>query len=304
MIPPPRNALLSHYYYKKHDVDRLTHLRFIADSGAYTAKTQGVTITNKQLALWTKTHQHRLCWVACLDVPSLEKTRRNWLVLVNDHQLEAVPTIHFGDHPSSVDWYAEQGVDLMGLGGMAGASCTQSGMFKWLAQVFKYAKDNHPQMRFHGWGMTKMDNLRLPFWSVDSSGWGGAYRYGKILLRDPRSNADVTVALDGKSVYKNPAAMELLRDVYEVSPSDVAKAGPPNRNLLVKISAMSAAVYEQRVRYMHRNHPVTPPKWGRLAGWNFDEQPGPHIHLVDGYFPFMRILSDMAKDYDEGRLPV
>ena len=179
---------------------------------------------------------------------------------------------------------------------MAGANYTQASNFKWLASVFKYAQDNHPAMRFHGWGMTKMHFLRLPFFSVDSSGWGNAYRYGRITFRDPLSDKDISIALDGKAVFKHPEIVHMLRDGYGVTPTQIAKAGPHNRELLVKLSALSASVYEQRWRYMFRNRPVEAPKWGRLKGWNFDDDPGPHIHLVDGYFPHIRLVADLARD--------
>lgn len=296
MIPPPKNILLSHYYYRKFDIDKLQYCRIVADSGAFTAKMQGVKVSTNQLALWTKTWEHMLCWVAALDVPDVGRTRTAWLRMVNDHQLPAVSTLHCGDHPSEMDWYAEQGVDFLGLGGAAGEPISQANIFKWLVSVFKYARDNHPQMRFHGWGMTNRENLRLPFWSVDSSGWGGAYRYGKIMLRDPLSSKDISIALDGKAIFKNTEVIHLLRDVYGVTPTQIAKAGPHNRDLLVKISALSASVYEQRWRFQFRNTPIEPPKWGRLAGWNFGDDPGPHIHLVDGYFPHMQAVSDLNKE--------
>lgn len=295
MIPAPKNILLSHYYYKKFDIDKLAHCRIVADSGAFTAKMQGVKVTTSQLALWTKTWEQRLCWVAALDVPDVQKTREAWLRMVNDHQLPAVSTLHCGDDPAEMDWYADQGVDFLGLGGVAGESFSQASSFRWLVSVFKYARDNHPQMRFHGWGMTKQDNLRLPFWSVDSSGWGGAYRYGKIMLRDPLSSKDFSISLDGKSIFKNTEVVHLLRDVYGVTPTQIAKAGPHNRELLVRLSALSASVYEQRWRFQFRNQPISAPKWGHLKGWNFDDD-GPHIHLVDGYFPHMQIVSDLNKE--------
>ena len=300
IIPAPRNILLSHYYYLKRDIDRLGGAcRIVADSGAYTARYQGVTVTTKQLALWTKHWEQNLAWVACLDIahPDTSRTRTNWLKMVNDHQLPAISTLHAGDRPDEMDWYAEQGVDFLGIGGVAGANLTAAAKWHWLTSVFKYAQDNHPQMRFHGWGMTGSDVVKLPFWSADSSGWGNAYRYGRVTFRDPFSNKDISLALDGKAVFKHPELMHMLRDGYGVTPKQIAKAGPHNRDLLVRLSALSASVYEQRWRYMYRNRPVEAPKWGRLKGWNFGDDPGPHIHLVDGYNPHCRIVADMANEY-------
>ena len=45
MIPPPRNILVSYHYFRKYDLDKLAGLRIIGDSGAYSAKSQGVELT-------------------------------------------------------------------------------------------------------------------------------------------------------------------------------------------------------------------------------------------------------------------
>ena len=297
-IPPPRNILLSYAYYRRIDIDKMRYCRIIADSGAFTLKTQGKAVSTNQLAAWTKKWEDRLSWVACLDVESQRQTRHNWLAMVNDHQLPAVSTLHAGDvFEDEIDWYAEQGVDFLGIGGVAGRNLSPATSFKWMTSVFKYCRDNHPTMRFHGWGMTGKDALRLPFFSVDSSGWGGAYRYGRIMLRHPVSGKNISVALDGKAIFKNKEVGRLLADCYGVTPSQIAKAGPHNRELLVKLSALSASVQEQRWRSQFRNHPVSSPKWGRLKGWGFeDDVDGPHIHLVDGYLPHMQAVSDLVRD--------
>ena len=179
-IPPPKNILVSYFYYRRKDLDKLAGTRIIADSGAYSVKKNtknyqiGPDVTTKALIAWTKRWEHRLCWMAALDVANVLQTRANWQRMV-DAGIPAVSSMHVGDNPGDMDWYAEQGVDFLGLGGMAGSAVPHDAVFRWLVSVFKYAQDNHPEMRFHGWGMTKNHLLRLPFYSVDSSGWGSAY---------------------------------------------------------------------------------------------------------------------------------
>lgn len=279
-IPPPRNTLVSFYYYSKFDLDRLANTTIIGDSGAYTARVQGAEVSNQQLGVWANTWKHRLAWCAAIDLSGdIEGTRRNWSELC-DTGIEAVSSIHIGMHPSAMDWYAERGVDFLGLGGVAGGQVSDAAVFRWLVNVFKYQRENHPQMRFHGWGITRPSWVRLPFFSVDSSGWGASYRYGRLALRHPHTGKVYNIDLRGRDAYKPEIAM-LLRDHYGVNPSQVATSGPHNRLLMVQLSALSASVQEQHWRKMHRKNNITPPKWGRLGGWNYGQTP-PHQHLSLG----------------------
>jgi hypothetical protein len=324
-IPPPRNVLCSYFYYRRIDLDKLSYCRIVADSGAFSARqaTQsyrdGSAVTSKRLAAWTKKWEDRLCWVAAIDVESAEQTKRNWLKML-DEGIPAVSTLHLGDPPELMDWYVNQGVDFLGLGGTAGSSANNTTKLRWLIKCFKYARENHPQMRFHGWGMTGADFLRLPFYSVDSSGWGSSYRYGRIQLRHPADGKMISVPLDGKGIYTKQIS-EMLIDYYGVTPSEIAKAGPHNRLLLVRLSALAASVQEQQWRKTFRRHPISAPQWGRLKGWTlnegpnqhlalsgcgaglrervvFDELHGPHMHLVDGHAPHLQVVNGLIKEED------
>lgn len=275
-IPAPRNALTSFHYFRSYDLDRLAGLNIIGDSGAYSARMQGVTITNSDLAAWAKQWSHRLAWVACMDVAGeTALTRRNWHELVDDYGVPAVSSLHVGTDPAEMDYYARLGVDFLGLGGLAGASTPPKVQFRWLVQVFKYAQEHHPQMRFHGWGVTNQKLMRLPFYSVDSSSWGSGYRYGRLTLRDPATGKNHAVLLNGQDAYR-PEIAALLAQHYGVRPSDVATSGPHNRHLMVQLSALSASVQEQRFRRLHRRTPLPPPIWGQLN----PAELGPHQHLA------------------------
>lgn len=317
MIPPPRNILVSFYYYPKYDLDRFKACTIVGDSGAYSANTQGAEITPEQLTAWAKQWEHRLAWCASLDVVGdHEGTKRNWNDMC-ETGIPFVPTIHFGTPYTEMDYYAERGVDFMGLGGVAGGSYSPATVFRWLVGAFQYARDNHPQMRFHGWGMTQSAWLRLPFFTVDSSGWGASYRYGRMALRHPKTGKVFNVQLDGRSTY-TPEIAQLLADHYGVTPSRIAKSGPENRLLMVQLSALSASVQEQQWRHLHRRSKITAPKWGRLGGWNYGTPPpyqhlslskgqheeeaiielnGPHQHLAEGHPEHLEVIEAM----NEGR---
>lgn len=274
MIAPPRNVLCSFHYFKEYDLDRLPNLRIIGDSGAFSARSQGAEILTPDLAAWAKKWRHRLLWVAALDVIGNPKaTRRNWKAMVEEG-VPGVPTIHFGEEPSEMDWYAERGVDFLGLGGLVGIPLPRQ--MRWLIKVFKYAQANHPEMRFHGWGVTADRALHLPFYSVDSSGWTAAVRYGRLKLRhptDPRLDQDV--ALNGRDVYR-PEVMRLLRQHYGTRLDEAATSSSVNRETMVRLSALSASVHEMRFRKRHGT--ISAPTWGRL---DKSLPSGPAHHLAD-----------------------
>ena len=280
MIPAPRNILVSYHYFKGFDLNKFAGLCVIGDSGAFSAKHQGAEITTGQLAAWAKRWSHRLCWVAALDViGDSVATQRNWHELVDTYGVPGVPTVHFGGKPELLDYYVERGVDFIGLGGLVGRPIPAQ--MRWLVSMFRYARDNHPDLRFHGWGVTSAEALKLPFFSVDSSGWGGGYRYGRLSLRDPSSAKVHNLDLNGRTTYA-PEVARLLARHYGVSPSEVATSGPHNRLLMVRLSALSASVLEQQFRRTHRRNPVSPPSWGQLGGANAS---GPHLHLADTSHP-------------------
>ena len=115
------NILTSYFYFENYDFNQIPNLIPIADSGAFSAASQGAIITVDGLAEWAKEWSHRFKWVASLDVIGDEhKSRSNWRRMTEHHQLETVPTIHYGQHPSTIDYYADAGADLIGLGGMVG----------------------------------------------------------------------------------------------------------------------------------------------------------------------------------------
>ncbi|WP_306358778.1 MULTISPECIES: hypothetical protein [unclassified Nocardia] len=290
MIRPTANALVSFHYFGKFDLDQLSRLRLIGDSGAYSARVKGIEISNAQLAAWAKQWRHRLAWVASLDIAGdIPATRRNWHTLVDGHGIPAVSSLHVGTDPAEMDYYAAHGVDFLGLGGMAGGNSSPKRQLRWLIDVFRYARTHHPQMRFHGWGVTNRSMMRLPFWSVDSSGWAASYRYGLLALHDPRTGKPVQVRMDGSAAYDRDIAY-MLRDHYGVTPSQLARSTAANRELVIRVSALSAAAKQDWFRRMHGT--ITSPTWGQLNGC----VDGPHMHLAEAAPRNITVLNDMLTE--------
>lgn len=260
VVTPLRNVLISYIHFKGFDVGTLpTDVNIIGDSGAYTAHVRGDTITPGQLAQWAIQWRHRLLWVASLDVIGDQAaTRRNWHEMVDVHGVQAVPTIHYGTAPEQMDYYAARGVDFIGLGGLVGRPIPSQ--MRWLVHVLRYAREVNPHVRFHGWGIMGKKHMKLPLFSVDSSGWAGALVYGHFTIRDPQSNSDYVVKTNGRDAYA-PRIAALLKDQYGVTPSSVSCTNLDTRADVMRVAMASAHVHAQRFRTLHRAS-VTPPSWG------------------------------------------
>jgi hypothetical protein len=279
MAPPisyPVDALVSFHYYRSDTimgpVATPGHLRLIGDSGAYSAYSQGKTITLPDYAAWIRQWRDALCWVAALDVlGDPAATFANWATFRDTYQIESIPTLHAGGDPRELDRYAAHGVDLVGLGGLVGIATRA---MAWLIAVFRYARDRHPAMRFHLWGATNRKLLdNLPAWSADSSAYMGmSYRYGRLRLFDPATARDTAIPLDGRAVYQ-PRNAALLRR-YGITPRSVERSGPPNRDLLVQVGAAATQTY---AAWLQARHHVTPPSYGQHPGPD-----GTRLHVVGG----------------------
>lgn len=278
-ITYPVDALVSFHYYRRDDLMRAVteprHLRLIGDSGAFSAWSQGAPVQLSEYAAWCLKWRHTLCWVAALDViGDPDATRRNWQIMRDDYGLDTVPTLHAGADPKNLDGYADAGVDYCGLGGLVGIAPRA---FRWLISVFRYARDNHPGMRFHAWGVTNRQILEaLPFYSADSSGiMGQAYRYARLRLFNPHTSRDTAIALDGRDPYRH---RDLITGVYGIEPASILTSKPANRALLIKLAAAST---QQYARWLQARHKVTAPTWGIREHASPD---GTRVHLVgDGH---------------------
>jgi hypothetical protein len=282
----PVDGLVSfHYYRRDADMDAVTRsgrLRLIGDSGAYSAFSQGAGIALGDYAAWCTRWQSSLFWIAALDViGDPAATFRNWKIMLDTHGLLTVPTLHAGLPTRWLDAYADEGVDFIGLGGMVGGA---PAALRWLVHTFRHARDHHPHIRFHGWGVTHRRILdTLPFFSVDSSGvLGAAYRYAKLRLFDPRTSRHHSVDLDGRDVFR---LAPLLRGTYGVDPNMIATSHAANRAVLIRLAASST---QQWASWLQRRHKVSAPRTGvnthscdRFEVTNVGRDLiGPRLHLV------------------------
>ena len=273
-IPFPRNGLISYHYFRNRDVSMCSPFTLIADSGAYSAKTQGAEIKLPDLCAWANNWREHFAWVAALDViGDPVASRRNWGAM-RRRGVNAVPTIHFPEPPSALDFFAKAGVTFIGLGGQVGGRSLS--MLRWAISVMRYARDHWPEMKFHGWGTTSRLSLKLPYFSVDSTYWLQGTLWGKTTLHDPRSPL-VThrIRYDGRDAYR-PEVANLLSTFYGTDPASVATSDHMNWEA-IELQARSASVWESHLKAAHGV--IAPPK--ELAG----QSPGPRLHLVLPNYP-------------------
>ena len=289
-MPPARlelpiDALVSYHYFRADEVMNLVmgpgKYRMIADSGAFSAFSQGAKITLSEYAAWCRKWRPHLFWIASLDVfGNPEATLANFRELRDRHQVESVPTIHVGCDPKWLDVYAAEGVDFVGLGGMVGLGPRVG---RWLVHVVRYARDRHPGMRFHAWGMTSPRLLdQVPIYSADSSGLvSGPTMYARLRLYDPRLRKHAAIRLDGQQPHQY---RRLFTEVYGIDPGTVSTSSARNRPQVLRLGAHSTQLYAAALR---RRHQVTAPTWSinphAAAAVDVDEDQalvGPRLHLV------------------------
>jgi hypothetical protein len=275
----PVNGLVSYHYYRNRNIDEMASwgFRLIGDSGAFSAMSLGQPIQMDEFAAWGHKWKDSLCWIASLDVIGDEKGSWQNYKALKGMGLDVIPTIHFGQDPKVLDQYAADGVDYVGLGGMVSQRSQEKKLLRWCLSVFRYAKENHPNMRFHGWGVTHPELiLNLPFYSVDSSGFGSTWRYARTRLWDPEKKRFVRFRHDGKEPYEY---RQLLHDWYDgVTPEEIEFSTPENKRVLVLLAIKNAQLLED---YLRDRFQVEPPKYGLR-----EPLIGPNIHQVDTAFSY------------------
>ena len=257
ILRPPVDILCSYHYFKDVDMD-LIHswgTSIIGDSGAFSAMSAGAQIDRDKFHEWCSQYSDSLFWAASLDVIGNEKqTWNNWRAAERDG-LSLVPTIHYGADPKAMDRYVQSGASLIGLGGMVPFSNEKDRLMRWCLSMHRYARDNHPDVRFHGWGISHqylVDNL--PWWSTDSSGFASCFRFGTLKLWVPELHCFKSVSLNGKQLGKYA---DTLRKHYGISWRKIAVSTPSTRRDLGRVAILSIQLYNE---WLKKRQLVSPPK--------------------------------------------
>jgi len=149
------------------------------DSGGYSARTRGVEIEVEEYVDFLNRNQP--------DMALELDTSDVWQTLANRKILQAkcpsvyiIPIYHWSDYISSTfrsmidDLVTDY--PMIAVGGVAGVSIGREEQFELYDYVFQRTRD---KVKVHGLGQTSKPYLeKYPFYSVDSTSWLAAVRYG------------------------------------------------------------------------------------------------------------------------------
>lgn len=176
------HVLGSFHYFGRRDLSWLPEgWTFFADSGAYSAMTQGAVLSVHDYGQWAQENASRIHLTANLDlIGDAETTWRNQRILETEYGLDVLPVFHVDEGFEWLHRYVDDGHRYIALG-VAGSRSSK--YIPWLVQCFREVAGRG--VEFHGFGITAFDAIRLfPWRSLDSSTWVSGQKYGAIKLLD------------------------------------------------------------------------------------------------------------------------
>ena len=237
--------------------------QFFLDSGAYSAWSRGSEINIDEFCEFIRANADHLDVYASLDVipgrpgqkptaaerdEAAEQSWRNYLYMVNEHNLSPLPVYHYGESRRFLDRMLDHGCDYIGIGGLVGIPGAQRRT--WLDGVFHHITDaaGMPKVKTHGFGMTSVPLIfRYPWYSIDSTTWIMISASGSIYLPAMR---------DGKFVFDDvPLTVSVSdRNPKQNKDGKHANSMPPTmRDILTQWLTFCGKTYaEVRDSYHHR----------------------------------------------------
>ncbi len=260
--------LLSYWYYKDTDLDALFAKYFeepypdvFADSGAYSAATQGAQITTRDYAAWVKRWRHLFAVYSNLDcIGDPDGTQRNQSEL-EDMGISPLPVFHVSSklEYARLEQLCNQ-YPYIALGGMVPYMKTPQRLMPHLVKCFKIAAGRSV---FHGFGCTSWTILKaLPWYSVDSSSWGSGFRFGQVPVFDAGVGKFVDLKLGDREAWLNNSHTVTA---LGFNAQDFADRSRVTRANVCAISALSYMKSEQWLRQRHGDV-VIPGDPGACAG--------------------------------------
>lgn len=252
------------------------------DSGAFSAKTQGVEINLDDYIAFVKEHLLYLTVYANLDViGDAEATLRNQKKM-EAAGLNPLPCYHYGEPIKYLTYYLDR-YEYIALGGMV--SPTNAALLPWLDQLFsRYicGCDGLPKVKVHGFGLTSHRLMkRYPWFSVDSTSWVVTGRMGSVYV--PR--------------YRK-GAWDYMQDAWKVA---VSTRSPLKKEAGQHIDTFSLS--EQRViqqYFRHKGYQLGCSEF-RMESENYELKEGERWNgkvLVDGSREVEKIVeSGLCNDY-------
>ena len=264
--------LLSYHYYKDTDLDALFAKYFtepypevFADSGAFSAASQGAHIDIADYAAWVKRWAHLLTVHSNLDViGDAAATDRNQKTL-EAMGLDPLPVFHTGSDMAHLDALLDR-YQYIALGGMVPYMRFPKRIMPWLIKCFKLAQG---RAVFHGFGATSWTVVKsFPWYSVDSSSWGSGFRYGQVPVFNTARGKFETLSLGKVKEWQEHARL-----VTQLG-FDWRDFADRKRNDRAKICAISALSYMMAEQWLRKRH-------GEIYIPGRPQGAGERLHLAD-----------------------
>jgi len=244
----PMKILISYAYFQKVDLEAVIQRAFgdnrpiiFADSGAVTAFTRGKKISVQEYSDWLLKWKHLFSVYANLDVLTNVQEGLDNLQYMESRGLDPLPVFHSSEDFAILEAFLDK-YDYVALGGVAMNYRTSADFLKrWFLKCFKLAEATNT--RIHGFGISAWDILKMfPWFSVDSSTWGGGFRFGGVPLFNPDKGTFQTIQLGNrKKVYKNA---EIIKR-YGFDPEEFADREKNTRSANASLSALSYMLAEE-----------------------------------------------------------
>lgn len=216
------SSRLTSYFYSKEtqallDKQEEVGYHLFLDSGAFSAKSKGISIDIETYAEFIKKNMHLLKAYANLDVIGDPKaTFKNHKTLVS-LGLNPLPVFHYHSDEKYIRKYLEKGYNHIALGGLVNSAQPK----EWLDKIWnEYLSDDNgnPLFKVHGFGVTTHSLLiRYPWDSVDSTTWVLAAAMGEICVPVKRNGKykyelqPYRVGVTADSMNKNSIAKSIAK---------------------------------------------------------------------------------------------
>lgn len=186
----------------------MNKISLFLDSGAFSAKTKGVTIDLQEYMTFIKENQEVIEVYANLDVIGDHEATLVNQKAMEDEGLRPMPVFHFGSPIEYLDYYIKN-YDYVALGGLVRSN--QEALIFHLDNCFSSHicdPQGMPKVKIHGFGLTSLRlMLRYPWYSVDSTSWVMTGRMGSVMV--PKYNNYLIdpwkVAISDRSPNKSEA---------------------------------------------------------------------------------------------------
>lgn len=194
-----KHLMLSYFqkeYYPKKQIDRFRKLglHLFLDSGAFSAWSKKIQIDINDYISYIK--ENFIGKYIVLDIiGDPEQTYWN-LQYMKSKNLYPVPVYHMDDDIKYLEQLINDGYKYICLGGSANRRRQSREEF------FDMCFENHPNIYFHGLGMTDTNLMKKYNWySVDSTTWLSGRKYNKKLLHGSRIEFPPDVTPEEKIAY-------------------------------------------------------------------------------------------------------